>query len=584
MGIMNSKSEALDILKRSLTYLKPYWPLQLACFGVAAVLAVLSLVQPWINKLLIDDVLIAGDINGLKLICLLILLAYLLRSGFNVLLSYLYARVGGLAVYDLRKSLYNHIQSLSLPFFHSKRTGELIASFTSDISRMRNLYTSTIVNLLTDTLRFGALLVAMLLIDTRLTLIAALSLPFYGYFMARIGRPIRKASKAVQERRAAATGELQEKISGIREIKAFVGETIHSNKISKSFRDLFRAGVRHSVVGALGSATGLISAIAFVLVFWFGGRQVIAEEMKMGVFIAFIGYMGRLFGPVHTFITLNTKLQSTVSAAKRVFAVLDETPQVRLAPDAHEISRIEGPIVFDNVSFAYIGNSESTLDRINLEIAQGEMVAIAGASGSGKTTLAMLLQRFYDPTSGRILVNGLDLKQIDLASYRKRIGVVFQDAFLFDTSVRNNISFGRPEAREEEIYRAAEAACAIEFIEDLPKGMATKIGERGVSLSGGQQQRIAIARAILSDPDLVILDEATSALDKKSETYVQMALHRLFHDRTSLVIAHRLSTIADSNKIVFMQDGAIIEMGSYEHLMAVKGHFHRLYVATSKMS
>lgn len=578
---MKPKNEVLNILKRSFSYLKPYWPLQLACFGVAAVLAVLSLVQPWINKLLIDDVLIAGDIDGLKLICLLILLAYLLRSGFNVLLSYLYSRVGGSAVYDLRKSLYDHMQSLSLPFFHRKRTGELIASFTSDISRMRSLYTSTIVNLLTDTLRFGALLVAMLLINARLTLIAGLSLPLYGYFMKRIGRPIRKASREVQERRAAATGELQEKISGIREIKAFVGEAIHSDMISKSFRDLFRAGVRHAVVGAMGGVTGLISAIAFVLVFWFGGRQVIAEEMKMGMFIAFIGYMGRLFGPVHTFVSLNTKIHSSVSAAKRVFAVIDESPQVKLATDPNKIRRINGPIIFDNVSFTYPGNSESTLDRINLDVAHGEMVAVTGASGSGKTTLAMLLQRFYDPTSGRILVNGIDLRDIDLASYRERIGVVFQDAFLFDTSVKDNISFGKPEATDEEICRAAEAACASEFIESLPQGMDTVIGERGVSLSGGQRQRIAIARAILGNPDLVILDEATSALDKESEKYVQVALQRLFHDRTGLVIAHRLSTIVNSDKIAFMRDGTLVEMGSYEHLMSVKGHFHSLYGATS---
>lgn len=567
----------INILKRAISYLKPYWSLQIACFGVAASLAVLSLVQPWVNKLLIDNVLLAGDINGLKLVSLLLVCGLLLRIGCSILLSYLYARAGGSAVLDLRESLFRHIQSLSLPFFHRSRTGELIATFTSDTARMRTLYTSTIVDFVTDTLRLCVLLVAMYLINLRLAIIATVSLPIYALYLRKIGIPIRRASLEVQEKTAATTGDLHERISGIRETKAFTQEDSQLKAMVSSFRSLFRARVRLSVVGALGGLTGVISAFAFGIVIWLGGQEVIAGEMKTGVFIAFLGYMGSLYGPVNTYVTLNTNVQSAVGAAQRVFRIMDEEPTV-IEPDRpRSVDDTLGAIEFRNVYFGYGKGTKYEIRDISMSVDRGETLALVGPSGSGKTTIAMLLLRYYAPEMGSILVNGVDVREMDISTYRRRVGVVFQDPFFFNASIRFNIGFGEPDATDDEILRAAKTAHASEFIDELPDGIDTNIGERGVCLSGGQLQRIAIARTILRDPDVVVFDEATSALDTESERYVQKAVKDLLRDRTSIVIAHRLSTVSDADRIVLVNHGRIEEQGSYSDLMRVKGRFWRLY-------
>jgi subfamily B ATP-binding cassette protein MsbA len=572
---MKPQTDGYRILIRSLSYLTKYWPLQLACLGVAIVLAVLSLVQPWINKLLIDNVLLEGNRRILGLVCLLYLVAYISKIGFNMLLSYLYSRVGGAAVYDLRVTLYEHLQSLPLSFFNKKKTGDLIASFTSDLQKMRRLFTSTIVKLTTDTLRLFALLTAMFLIDSKLTLIAILSLPFYGYFMNKLGRPIRGKSREVQERTAAVTAHLQEKITGMREIKAFSMETEHQREMSNSFGDLFKSEVKLVISGTMGNIVNLVSALGFVLVLWFGGQRVISGAMKTGVFIAFIGYMGRLYRPIGTFVSLNTNVRTSIAAAKRIFTLFDEKRRIDVPDDAAKLHKIHNAIEFENVSFSYPGDrsDQRALNHFSLKIDMGMKLALVGESGSGKTTVAMLLLRFYDPSSGIIRVNDEDIRKYDLRSYRDRIGVVFQDPFLFDSTIRANISFGSPNASQEDILRAAEAAYALEFIDNLPAGIDSVIGERGVSLSGGQQQRLAIARVMLRNPDLVILDEATSALDSRAERYVQKALRHLFNERTSVVIAHRQSTIVDADSIVVMQRGNIIEQGNYKELMRRRGAF-----------
>lgn len=573
------KPNTLSLLLRSLKYLKPYLKQQILCFMIAVLLAVLSLVHPWINKLLIDNVLLAGDINGLKLVCMLFAGTYILQAGLGVLQGYFYAKVGGGAVLDLRRNLYNHLQTLSIPFFHANKTGSLIASFTSDIAAMQGLYTSTIIGLVTGMLQFSALVVVMILINPNLTMIALVCLPLYLLLIKKIGKPIRNASERVQEQRAKTTGELQEKISGIREIKAFVGEEPHSQSMVSSFRDLLNLRIRLTVVGALSNVSGIISTIGFILIIWFGGRQVIAGTMQLGVFIAFLGYMARLYGPIHTFVSLSSSVQTSMGAAKRVFKILDRKPEIMISLNPVVITQIRGHIELKDVSFSYNSDNFYAVRNISVQIRPGETLALVGSSGSGKTTLAMLLMRFYDPDSGMLMIDGYDLRELDLEKYRKQIGVVFQDPFLFNASVIENISLGNPDADLEAIKEAADASYATEFISELPEKFNTIIGERGVTLSGGQQQRLAIARAILKDPRLVILDEATSALDTESEKLVQKAMNHLLKNRTNIVIAHRLSTVKNATGIAVLEKGVIVEQGSYSNLMNKKGRFwefHRI--------
>ncbi len=570
------RTSTYRLLLRSLSYLKRYWKLQLLCLLLASLLAVLSLVQPWVNKLLIDDVLIAGDINGLKLICLLFAGTYVFQAIFGVLQNYMYTKVGGSAVLDLRHDLYSHMQTLSIPFFHGNRTGRLISSFISDISMMEGLYTSTLIRVVTDTMRFIALLIVMFMIDPMLTGISVACLPFYGILIRKVGRPIRNASERVQEQQARATGQLQEKISGIREIKAFTGEASHSHSMGSSFRRLLEARIRLTLTGALSNISGAISALCFILILWFGGNKVISGSMQIGVFIAFIGYMGRLFGPVNTFVSLNNSIQISMGAARRVFDILDREPEISLDPNPVLPDQLRGEVEFRGVSFTYSGGKVPAINDVDLEVTSGSKVALVGSSGAGKTTMAMLLMRFYDPVSGSILIDGQDLRHLDLEWYRRNIGVVFQDPFLFKASVLENISMGNPDAGMDAIREAASTANALDFISDLPEGFDTVIGERGVTLSGGQQQRLAIARAILKDPRIVIFDEATSALDTESEKQVQNAMDHLLKDRTCFIIAHRLSTVKNVDRIAVLDQGRLVETGSFDELMAAEGRFWQL--------
>lgn len=569
-------STTLSLLLRSLKYLRPYWKLHLVCFIVAILLAVISLINPWIYKMLIDDVLNTGDIEGLKVVCLFLLGAYVLQSVFSMLQAFLYAKVGGGAVRDLSRDLYDYLQALSISYFQKAKIGGIIALFTSDIPTMQILYTSTLVRLITDALRFVVVLIVMYLINPSLTLIAVICLPFYAYFMKIVSKPIRNASGELQEHIADTTADLHEKFSGIRETIAFVKERVQSLSMLNSFNSLLKSKVKLSVINSLGSISGLISAIGLILIMWFGGKEVILGTMQMGVFIAFFGYTGKLFGPVNTFVSINTRIHTTLGAANRIFSAMDKQPDLTLPEIPKRLENLRAGIDFQNVSFSYNKGYKKIIRNISLTIAPGESIALVGSSGAGKTTLAMLLLRYFDPDRGSILFDGCDLRELDLEWFRSRIGIVFQDPFLFNMSVRDNIAFSCPEASESDIEEAAKAAYSFEFISELKNGFDTIVGERGVSLSGGQKQRLAIARSMLKKPDLIILDEATSALDTESEKLVQKAMQRLLEGRTDIIIAHRLSTVRNADRIVVLENGSIIEEGSFEYLIESKGRFWEL--------
>lgn len=536
----------------------------------------LGMVQPWVNKLLIDDVLVVGDPEKLKLVCFLFLAAALLRVFFGFIRRFLFVKIGEGAVLNLRNRLFSHLQSLSLAFFNRKKTGEIMAAFTSDIAVMQGLYTSTLVDFVTDTIRLIVVLIVMFRINPELTLISLPALPVFGFLAMKLGKPIRRISEFVQEKNADVSGSLQENISGIREIKAFTRENDKEKGLNRVFKELLNARIKQVIIGSFANIATLIAWGNIVLVIWIGGLKVIHGDMQIGVLIAFMGYQVMLFGPVNTYVSLNTRIQSAMGAARRVFNLFDTVSEILDSSSAREIELSEGKICFENVSFFY-NEGEKILNNVNLIIEPGEFIALVGQSGSGKTSLVFLLLRFYDPTTGKITVDGYDLKEISLASLRKQVGIVFQDSFLFDVSIRENILFAKENASEEEMIEAARAANAHEFIQKFEEGYDTVVGERGVQLSGGQKQRIAIARTLLMDPRIVILDEATSSLDSESERLVQEAMEKLLENRTGIVIAHRLSTILHCDRIIVLDEGEITETGSHIDLLKRGSVYLKLY-------
>ena len=572
-----SKKQTWRNLRRALRYLKPYWHLELVALFFAIVTAFLSLVEPWVNKLLIDDVIINKNARMLAIVCLIFLASTILSAIFSTLRGYLFTYIGERAVIDMRHQLFGHLQQLSLSFFNKEKTGRIMSIFTNDVPAMQALYTSTLVDFITDTLRFVVTMGVMLKIDWQLTLMALPALPLFAIALKLFSKPMREVSRKVQDKNSDISENLQESISGAREVKAFTQEENETNRLLNIFRQLLGLRVKQSILqsssGGIAELTA-VSGIMFVL--WYGGMKAINGMMQMGVLIAFVNYLGRLFNPIGRYMELNNRLQSAMGAAERVFEFLDTTPEIQDKTEAIALPPVRGRVQFENVHFAYEEGDEVLAD-INLNVESGEMIALVGASGSGKTTLANLIPRFFDPTSGQILIDGYDLRDVKTQSLRQQVSVVFQDSFLFGATVRENIRFGKRDATDEEVTAAAEAANAHEFIVQLSEGYDTEVGERGVKLSGGQKQRISIARTILRNPKILILDEATSALDSESELLVKEALEKLMAGRTSFVIAHRLSTVLKADRIVVLDDGKIVEAGSHEELLAKGGAYRKLY-------
>ncbi len=479
---------------------------------------------------------------------------------------------------DLRNMLFARFTSLPLSYFHAHRAGELISRATNDVLVVNRSVNMSMTNTLRDPLLIFMYLGLAVLLSWRLTLLALLVLPLSLGIILWIGRKLRKYSRRQQEKMADITTRLQETISGIRIVKAFTSEERENARFraesQRLFRDLFKISIMQRLSSPL---TEQLSISVGLFILWYGGRQVLAgDELPPHLFMLFLFCIFSVGKPIKALSQVNNGIQEGLAAAERIFAVLDHPAEIVERPDAAELRDVQGRIRFEEVRFAYGPEEPEVLKGIDLEVAPGETVALVGPSGAGKSTLVDLVPRFYDPTAGRVLVDGIDVREVTLRSLRRAVGVVTQEVILFNDTVAANIAYGNPSATPEQIEAAARAANAHDFIARLPRGYDTFIGDRGIKLSGGERQRISIARAILKNPPILIFDEATSALDTESELLVQEAIDRLMEGRTALVIAHRLSTIQNADRIYVLQKGRIVQVGTHAELLEDRDGLYRM--------
>ncbi|MDZ7290929.1 MAG: ABC transporter ATP-binding protein/permease [candidate division KSB1 bacterium] len=529
--------------------------------------------------------LLGGDRrHALLRLCVVILILIFLKNLFDYFQAYLMARVEQGIIMDLRNDLYRHLNELSLSYFNRMRTGQLISRITNDVTLVNGGVSAGFVTLVKNPLLILAYLGMAFYLSWRLTLAALLILPTSFLIIGYIGTRLRRASTLSQEKMAEVTSVLQETISGVRVVKAFAMEDFEIRKFQRVAKDYFKALLHITRVSKIaGPLTEFLGAMVGIGILWFGGQQVLTGQgLSPGAFMLFLLAIFSVMQPVKELSSVNSRLQEAIAAGDRIFAILDLAPEVVSLPGAQKVERFDHSIRFEHVSFAYDNQEQNAptevLRDISFEVRKGAILAIVGPSGAGKSTLVDLLPRFYDPQQGRILLDGIDLREIEVKSLRSLMGIVTQETILFHDTVRNNIAYGLQEISEEKLVQAAKAANAHRFItEELPRGYDTVIGERGTKLSGGQRQRLAIARALLKNPPILILDEATSALDSESEMLVQQAIERLMINRTSFVIAHRLSTILHANQIIVIDKGRIVQRGTHDELLAQKGIYQKLY-------
>ena len=563
--------------RRLLQYMRPYLKELILAVICIVIAAGCNLYLPWIIKDMIDKVLTNKDMMMLNMICIGIVVVFLVRGVFFFGQSYLVSYIGQKVIIDVREVMFRKFQRMPMAYFDRHQTGETMSFITNDVAAIQSALVDQLIEMVTEGSILIGSIVMMLYLDWKLTLLTLVVIPVVGQAMKIFGRKIKRNGIVIQERMADITSLLQESISSIRVVKSFVREKYEIERFSKQNQLNFQAAMKNVQLNSMLTPTvEFLAAISVTFIVWFGGYEVLNDEMTAGALVAFLTYAVNLANPVKRLSRVYGNLQRAMAAVDRVFAVIDLKETITDKPDAKALPETKGEVSISNVTFEY-KKGVPALSDISLEVKPGQMIAFVGPSGAGKSTIANLIPRFYEVTSGKIAIDGHDIRDVTLASLREQIGIVPQETMLFSTTVRENIRYGRLDATDEEVEAAAKAANADSFIKELPQGYDTPIGERGLNLSGGQRQRMAIARAILKNPRILILDEATSALDTESEKIVQAALDKLMIGRTSFVIAHRLSTIFNADQIYVIDNGHVKEHGTHEELLRNNGLYSHLY-------
>lgn len=566
-----------QIYMRIIGLLRPHWLQSIGaviCLGFSTGFA---LAVPWLLAWIIDMGFQHGQIGPLLLVALAILVTSSLRGLFAYGQGYLSQAVSCLVAYDLRDRVYDHLQRLSFSFHDEAETGQLMSRLTVDIEAVRNFIPLGLLRALLAFVTFGAVSIILFRLDWHLALVTMICVPILILLTVQVARRLRPMWQSVQNETGALGTVMQESLSGVRVVKAFAREEFEIAKFDAKNRELRELNLGAMRLSAWNQPLMvMVLNVITVLIVWIGGVAVIGHQLSLGTLVAVTQYILLLGTPVRTFGYMVTWFMRGLSGGTRIFGVLDADPEITDVPGAKALQYVQGRVRFENVSFAY-GNGPDVLHDITIDAHLGQIIALLGATGSGKSTILHLLPRFYDPTSGRILIDGLDIREVTQTSLRRNVGLVLQDVFLFNATLRENIAYGAANATTEQIIAAAKIARLHDFISSLPDGYDTWVGERGVTLSGGQKQRVAIARTILLDPRILILDDSTSSVDMETEYLIQQALDEVMRDRTTFVVASRLRTIKHADQILVLDKGRIVERGTHTTLLEKGGIYAQIY-------
>jgi len=582
MGGMGQAQDVRGTMRRLWGYLKRRKWLLISTVALIALSSGLALLGPYLMGIAIDTYILAGDLPGLARTALLMIGVYGGSSLATWLQLYVMASVAQRTVRDIRNDLFAKLQTLSLRFFDRHTHGELMSRLSNDVENISNVLNQGVTQFISSVLSVAGVVVVMCLINWRLALVSLVTVPLMVFLSGAVAMQTRKGFREQQATLGDLNGIIEETITGQRVVKAYVREQVAIDAFDVSNRKLQRAATRAEIfAGFVGPMMNLINNLGFAIIAGAGGWMALRGLATVGTIASFINYARQFAMPLNQIAQLYAQIQGAIAGAERVFEILDEVPELADAPDAWPLERVMGDVVFEDVCFGYEPGLP-VLKQVGFHAEPGQTVALVGPTGAGKTTMINLLSRFYDIDGGAICIDGRDIRQVQKASLRRQLGIVLQDTFLFSESVMENIRYGRLEASDEECVEAAKLANADQFIRRLPHGYDTLLSERAGNLSQGQRQLLAIARAVLADPGILILDEATSSVDTRTEKHIQEAMLRLMEGRTSFVIAHRLSTIREADNILVINGGRIIERGTHDELLSLRGFYHNLYMGQFK--